>query len=174
VIKTVLLAADLSAYTPSVLKHATELAQKHRAKLVIVHAVEPLGSLGHALLKAYLKPETSLEITTNGLDAMIREVKSQVVDFLTEEYMDGEADLENLGDVVVREGMPATVIQQVAEEVDADVIIVGSHSPDVDNPSSLGTVAQKVISGAKIPVYIVPNECLFWRQEGQNNQMRLW
>jgi nucleotide-binding universal stress UspA family protein len=174
VIKKILLAADLSVYTPSVLQHSTDLANQYNANLVIVHAVEPLGSLGHALLQAYLKPETSREITTKGLDAMVKEVKAHVVDYVTDQYMDGDSDLSQLEDIVVEAGNPSSVILKTADEIDADIILVGCHSPDIENTNSLGSVAQKVINGAKVPVYVVPCEHLFWRKEDTNNQMGLW
>ena len=175
-INKILLAADLSVFTPCLLHHAADLAKQHQAQLVVVHAIEPLGTLGHALLHAYLKPEASHALTTTGMDAMVQEVKSQVIDALADEYVSAEMDLLPLDDVVVKTGNPVEVILQAAEDVKADLIIVGSNSPNVNIPVSLGTVAQKVLNSAKVPVYVVPNSPLAWSQgENQNqNQMRLW
>jgi nucleotide-binding universal stress UspA family protein len=175
VIKTILLATDLSVFTSCVLQHASELAKQHNAKLVVAHAIEPLGTLGHALLHAYLNPQTTRELTTTGLDAMIQEVKAQVIDALTDEYMEGEVDLLKLGEVIVRTGVPVDVILQAAEDVQADVIVVGSNAPDPNNIAQLGTVAQKVLNGAKVPVYVVPNRPLIMDQgSSAQSQMGLW
>lgn len=173
-IKNILLAADLGVFTPCLLQHASELANQHSAKLIVVHAVEPLGTLGHALLNAYLKPETTRLMTTTGLDAMMNEVKVQVIDALTEEHIGGSVDLLQLGEVIVRSGMPVDVILSVAEESKADLIILGSHSPDMGNPSHLGTVAQKVLNGAKVPVYVVPNRAVDFDYSTKQIQMGLW
>lgn len=173
-IKTILLAADLSIFTPCLLQHASELANQHKAKLVVVHAVEPLGTLGHALLNAYLKPETTHLMTTTGLDAMMSEVKAQVIDILTEEHLDGSVDLLQLGEVIVKAGTPVDVILRVAEDIQADLIITGSHSPTVSNTSSLGTVTQKILNCAKVPVYVVPHRPVDFEMSLSNGQMGLW
>ncbi|MGH1438839.1 MAG: universal stress protein [Cellvibrionaceae bacterium] len=173
-IKTILLAADLSVFTPCLLQHASELANQHSAKLVVVHAVEPLGNLGHALLNAYLKPETTHLMTTTGLDAMMDEVKAQVIDILTEEHLDGSVDLLQLGEVIVKAGPPVDVILTVAEDIKADLIILGSHSPALANTTSLGTVAQKVLNSANVPVYVVPHRPIDFQLPTNNTQMGLW
>jgi len=173
VIKTILLAADLSVFTPCLLQHASELANQHSAKLIVVHAVEPLGNLGHALLNAYLKPETTHLMTTSGLDAMMDEVKAQVIDILTEEHLGGSVDLLQLGEVIVKAGAPVDVILTVAEDINADLIILGSHSPAVINSASLGTVAQKVLNTAKVPVYVVPHRPIDFKLNASNAQMGL-
>ena len=173
-IKTILLAVDLSVFTSCLLHHAADLAKKHQAKLIAVHAVEPLGNLGHALINAYLTLESRRALTTTGLDAMIKEVKSQVIDALTEEYMNAGAEHLNLGEVIVKSGNPADVILQAADEADADLIVLGSHSPNLSIPASLGTVAQKVLSFSKVPAYIVPNSDIGYQQSDNRSQMRLW
>lgn len=173
-IKTILLATDLSPYTSCLLQHAAELSKQHNARLIIVHAVEPLGTLGHALLNAYLKPETTRLMTTTGMEVMMNEVKSQVIDNLTEEHLDGSVDLLQLGQVIVRSGMPADIILAVAEEEEADMVILGSHSPQVPYSNELGSVAQKVIKGAAAPVYVIPHRPLDLAQSTVNTQMGLW
>ena len=173
-IKTILLATDLSVFTSCVLNHASELAKQHNAKLVVAHAIEPLGTLGHALLHAYLTPKTTHQLTTAGITAMIQEVKAQVIDLLTDEYMEGEVDLLKLGEVIVRAGQPIDVILEIAKDIEADLIVVGSHSPTASGQGSLGTVAQKVINNAKVPVYVVPSNPMNWQQNDSQNQMRLW
>ncbi len=173
-IRTILLATDLGEFTPCLLQHASDLANQHSAKLIVVHAVEPLGTLGHALLNAYLKPETTRLMTTTGLDAMMNEVKAQVIDTLTEEHLDGSVDLLQLGEVIVRSGPPVDVILEVAEDTEADLIILGSHSPSYHYGGHLGTVAQKVLNSARVPVYVVPYRPLEHELNLNQTQMRLW
>lgn len=173
-IKTILLAADLGAYTSYMLQHAAELAKQHNATLIVAHAIEPLGTLGHALIQAYLTPEATQELTTTGLSAMVQEVKSQLIDAVADEYMEEESNVLQLGEVIVKTGSPVDVILQAAEDVQADLIIVGSHSPEPTQTASLGTVAQKVLNGAQVPVYVVPYRSSLWKQKGNHNQMRLW
>jgi len=174
VIKTILLATDLSIFTPCLLQHAADLAKQHHAKLIVAHAIEPLGTLGHALLHAYLKPETTHALTTTGMEAMVKEVKNQLIDSLADEHIDGGVDLLQLGEVIVKTGNPVDVILNIADDKEADLIVVGNNSPDVRSPPSLGSVAQKILNCAKVPVYVVPNSPFSLHQTEAHNQMRLW
>lgn len=155
-LKTVLLATDLSSYAPTLLAHAADLANQQQAQLTVVHAVEPMGNTGHALLNAYLKPETTHEITTQGIDSLLESVKTQVIDSLTDDHIEGYVDLKQLGQVLVEVGSPAEVILQTGEALRADVIIMGSHAPNGMITPQLGSVAQKVLNNSRIPVYFVP------------------
>lgn len=154
-IKKILLAVDLGPFTANLLQHAADLSSRHQADLIIVHAIEPLGSLGHALLHAYLKPETTHEMTTTGLQVMVEEVKAQVIDILTDEHIDGETNLPRLNQVIVRTGSPAEVILQAVDDEAADVVVLGSHNMGMS--AQLGTVAQKTLNNARVPVFLVPN-----------------
>jgi len=173
-LKTVLLATDLSIYAPTLLAHAADLANQQQAELVVVHAVEPMGNTGHALLNAYLKPETTHAITTQGIDSLLESVKTQVIDSLTDDHIEGYVDLKRLGQVLVEAGSPAEVILQTAEALRASVIIMGSHAPHGVMTSQPGSVAQKVLNNSRIPVYFVPLAPNIPVQEGTSQQLGLW
>ena len=170
-IKTVLLAADLGIQTAHVLQHAVDLANQYQAKLVIVHAVEPLGTLGHALLQAYLTPETTKTLTTTGLNAVVQEVKTQVIDSLTEQYLGGDQELLCLAEVVVQAGVPVTVITETAKQQQADLIVLGSHSEHSCGLQSLGSVTQKVLQQVNVPVYVVPDMPYHWNDSHVQQSM---
>jgi nucleotide-binding universal stress UspA family protein len=164
VIKKILLAVDLGIHTPHLLQHAASLSNQYRASMVVVHAVEPLGTLGHALLQTYLKPETSKALTTTGMDSIVEQIRSRVIDILTDEYMAGDMELPRLEGVIVRPGAPVEVITEVAEEIHADVIILGSHAPEMTG-AHLGTVSQRVLACSKWPVFLVPHAQPIWQQQ---------
>ncbi len=171
-IKKILLAVDLGPFTAKLLQYAADLSSCHKADLVIVHAIEPLGSLGHALLHAYLKPETTHEMTTTGLKVMEEEVKVQVIDRLTDEHMEGDTNLLHLNQVIVRTGLPAEVILQVTEEESADLVVLGSHNMGM--ATQIGTVAQKILNNAPVPVFLAPNVPLAFNTDVVQHQLRLW
>lgn len=167
-IKKILLAVDLGVYTPYLLQYAASLSKQYQASMVVVHAVEPLGTLGHALLKTYLKPETSKALTTTGMDSIVEQIRSTVIDMLTDEYMSGEIELPRLGEIIVKPGAPVDVIFEAAEEINADVIVLGSHSTVTDN-AYLGSVPQKILNHSKWPVYLIPHPQPVWNQRRGGN-----
>jgi nucleotide-binding universal stress UspA family protein len=56
----------------------------------------------------------------------------------------------------VIEGEPAVEILRKADELDCDVIIMGTHGKGWITHAFLGSVAEKVLSRVKKPVYIIP------------------
>lgn len=55
----------------------------------------------------------------------------------------------------VREGNPAAVIVDVAEELGADMIVMGTHARSSTTHRVLGSVAEAVIRTANVPVVTV-------------------
>ena len=162
-IKTILLAVDLGAYTSHLLQHAASLSKHYSARLIVVHAIEPLGSLGNALLRTYLEPELREELTTSGLNALVEQIRFRVIDSLTDEYMNGDIDLPRLGEVIVEPGLPVDVILKAAETCKADLLVLGSHSPEMSQ--HLGSVCHKILNVSKRPVYLVPHAQPLWQQD---------
>src|SRR5690606_15709120 len=54
----------------------------------------------------------------------------------------------------VREGRPATEIGRVADEVGADLIVVGEQGPRRGVTALLGSTAERVLFDARIPVLV--------------------
>ena len=50
-IKTILYATDLSQGSPYIFRYALTLARQHQAKIVVVHAIEPLTPFGQSLVE---------------------------------------------------------------------------------------------------------------------------
>jgi nucleotide-binding universal stress UspA family protein len=56
---------------------------------------------------------------------------------------------------IVREGRPAAVILDVAEEISPDLIVIGSHGRSGLDHLLLGSVAERVLRKARCPVLVV-------------------
>ena len=169
VIKKILLAVDLGVYTPHLLQYAASLSNQYKANMVVIHAVEPLGTLGHALLKTYLEPETTKALTTTGMSSVVEQIRQKVIDIITDEFMGGDMELPRLEGVIVKPGNPVEVILETAQEINADVIILGSHSPEAVS-SNLGSVSQRILSQSKLPVYLIPHAQPLWQKSGSNKR----
>lgn len=155
-IKTILWATDLGAYTPVILQHAAQMAAQHDASIVVVHAVEPLSTMADAVVRAFLPDEAQQALELGGKDKILQCIRDSVIQNLEDDYVDGNDGLRNIRDVCVREGRPADVILAEARRCRADLIIMGSHSRSAEHPAVLGSVAAKVLQLAPVPVYMVP------------------
>jgi nucleotide-binding universal stress UspA family protein len=58
--------------------------------------------------------------------------------------------------IMVREGDASTAIIEVAKEIKADVIVMGSHSRNWLEHILLGATAESVLHHAGIPMFIIP------------------
>ncbi|MGQ9425321.1 universal stress protein [Gilvimarinus sp. F26214L] len=154
-INTIVFATDLGVYTPYIVQHVMTFAKNLQARVVVVHAVEPLGSLGTAMVKTYLPAEKTREFQQQGMSVLISTIRDRLVDMLADEYIDNDLGLRDIPEVVVEAGRPAEIILAHAARTQADMIVMGSHGPDLDR-AHLGSVTNKVLQLTRIPVYMVP------------------
>jgi len=73
-----------------------------------------------------------------------------------------EKSKQHLGDktirTLVKEGDFANAILETAQEVAADIIVVGSHSRKWLEDIVMGSVTEKVLHNTSIPLFIVPTK----------------
>jgi nucleotide-binding universal stress UspA family protein len=69
---------------------------------------------------------------------------------------------QHLGDVtiqtIVKEGDFAEAILNTAKEMDADIIVMGSHSRKWLENIIMGSVTEKVLNHTSIPLFIIPTK----------------
>ncbi|MGK0499825.1 MAG: nucleotide-binding universal stress UspA family protein [Oceanicoccus sp.] len=155
-IQTILFATDMGPHTHYLLHHVNALAGQYEARIVVVHAIEPPGHLGDAVVQAYLSDESQDEFRKEGISRIIDGVKHQILDVLEQEFIDGQQGLSKIRDVRVVAGKPVDVIMAEATDCVADMIIMGSHGQDTNSPNMLGSVTSRVLKMSRVPVYMVP------------------
>lgn len=157
-IQNILFATDMGLHTPYLLHHVSSLADRHEARLVVVHAIESPGHLGGAMAQAFLgqDQDTREEGAESHIAGVISGIKGRIVDLLEDEYIDGQSGLAKIRDVQVVAGKPADIILDRAAACNADLIILGSHGQDTDSLNVLGSVTTRVLQLSRVPVYMVP------------------
>lgn len=155
-IQTILFATDMGLHTHYLLHHVNSIADQHNARVIVVHAIEPPGHLGDAVVQSYLSEDTQSEFQQEGISRIIDGVKGRIVDLLEEEFIQGQQGLSNIRDVRVMAGKPADVILKETKTCHADMIIMGSHGEGTDQPNVLGSVTSRVLQTSRVPVYMVP------------------
>lgn len=134
--ETIVWATDGSELADRALPLVTDLARVHGSKIVVLHANELLaGRFGGAPL---LADEDELR------SAFAKQV----------------AELRDAGfhaDLKIKTGVTGVgnLIAEAAEEVEADLIVVGSHGRGAVTGALLGSVAKRLLHIAKCPVLVV-------------------
>lgn len=153
-IKTILYTTTLSKYTRPVFRQAVQLANLYKAKIVMLHVVEPIGEMGHALIQNYLPEELIQKMHDEGIDNIKETMRERVVKFCEEELSALPEPLTLDIDQMVMEGNHADAIIQAAKSHQVDLIVMGSHN-------RLGRSSQttrQVIKYSGRPVLVVPTE----------------
>ncbi len=85
----------------------------------------------------------------------VQELKSTAVDYLNDVKLSlGDETIET----IVKEGDYAENILQAAKEMNADMIVIGTHRRKGLDKVLLGSIAENVLHHTTIPLFIIPVE----------------
>jgi universal stress protein A len=140
-IRRILVPVDFSAPSRAALEHATGLAERMDAELVVLHAWEQ---------PAYLGPEgvvlSAPGVVHPGLEEVRRAVEREVAQFVK------GVPLPAGTQVRVVQGKPHDAILAVAAEPGVDLVVMGTHGRSGLARMIVGSVAEAVIRHAPCPV----------------------
>ncbi|HZT94471.1 MAG TPA: universal stress protein [Gaiellaceae bacterium] len=135
--RTIVWATDGSELADRALEQVRELAQQHGSRIVAVHANELLrGRFGGGPLFA---DEPELE---EKIGRQVEDLRNTGID-ATLEIRSGSRDV-------------ATLIAQATEDVEGDLIVVGTHGHGGLAATLMGSVARGLCHTARTPVLVVP------------------
>ncbi len=153
-VKTILYTTSLSDHTRPVFRQAVKLASLYQAKIIMLHVVEPMGEMGHALIENYLPEDLVKKMHDEGIDNIKKTMKDRVIRFYEDELSAVKTGTTLDIEQVVAEGNHSDSIVGAAKQFDADLIVMGSHN-------RLGRSSQttrQVIKYSGRPVLVVPTE----------------
>lgn len=140
-VRIILVPIDFSSHADAVLEWAAHLAEEHGAKLVLLHAYH-LPVDFQQLEGAYLPPDFWTQVKTDAAESL--------------ERCAAPLRARNLSvETIVREGYPATAIEEEARERNADLIVIGTRGHSGLKHLLLGSVAERVVQKSPCPVLAV-------------------
>ncbi len=152
-IKKILYATDLSENSAYAFRYAVSSAQQHGAKIHILHVLEEIKT---NLLWAYFEMEKLQEIREKGKEEIKDRIQKRLEIFCQRELMDDPECRDLVASTEVVEGDPAAEILRKANELEADLVVMGTHGKGLLAHAFLGSVAEKILHRIKIPVLTIP------------------
>lgn len=134
--KTVLFPLDQSREAQEAALVVVDIVQKYGSRLVLLSVVEVVDSEDLAIAEPMASPEKVAQLLENAQSVFTAQgIQSQVIE---------------------REGKPAFVICDVADEVGANLIIMGCRGLGLTDEGATDSVTNRVINLSPCPVLIVP------------------
>jgi nucleotide-binding universal stress UspA family protein len=140
-IRTILVPIDFSPNAEAVLEWAAHLAEEHESPLVLLHAYH-LPVDFQQLEGAYLPPDFWTQVKNDAAGNLERHAEALRARGLRVE-------------TVLREGYPASVIEEEAQTRNVDLIVIGTRGHTGLKHLLLGSVAERVVQKAPCAVLTV-------------------
>lgn len=131
--KTILFPVDQSRESRQAAETVAELVKFHSSRLVLLSVVEP--------------PESAESEVMSSPEA-IAELLNSAKTMFSQQGIEAEA--------IEREGKPAFTICDVADEIEADVIVMGCRGMGLTDEGAAESVTNRVINLSPCPVLVVP------------------
>jgi len=155
-IKTILYATDLGDHMRPVFHFALGVAKKYGARIIMLHVAEPLGSSMRIAISVYMPEVKAQEVLRDGLSAALATMHKRLDKFCEDALAENPADREIVAELKVVSGRSAETIVEQAIKMEADLIIVGTHTDPSMGAQLHGSIARNVTQLSKIPVLVVP------------------
>jgi universal stress protein A len=140
--KKIMCATDFSDSSDEALQSAAEMAVYMNAEIFIVHMVPKVHGIPPDPLYTFEGPEEYAQLLKADAERQMKEIIEQRV----------PKDVKS--QAIIRQEEAAEGILQVAEEIDADVIVIATHGRTGWRHFVFGSIAEKVIREAHCPVLV--------------------
>jgi nucleotide-binding universal stress UspA family protein len=150
-IKKILYATDLSKNSSYAFLYAIDMARRHEAKIVILHAISPIPP--------YVEVSAGLtdEAKRKQLDETIEELKIHLQGFCKKAEAEmGPPCVDLVSKILVPRGHPPEEILNASEKEGCDAIVLGTHGKGFLAHAFLGSVSNAVLHRTRKPVFIIP------------------
>ncbi len=150
-INRILYATDLSKNSSYAFLYAIDMAKKHNAEIVILHAIEPIPSYAETYVAM------SGDFRKKRHEEFVEKIKSNLQAFCQKaEGHVGSSCANLVSKILVPVGYPPNEILNAAEDEKCDLIVMGSHGKGFLAHTFLGSVSSAVLNRTRKPVFIIP------------------
>lgn len=150
----VLIALDYDPTAQKIAETGFKLATAMKAEIILMHVVTDIkyySSLAYSPILGYTGAMAMDQLEKDNIKSLV---------YASNHFLDKIKD--HLGDktikTIVREGDVAESIISTAKKQHADIIVMGSHSKKWLENILMGSVAEKVLHGSAVPLFIIPTK----------------
>lgn len=139
--KNILVPVDFSEYAEHALDYAIALARKLDAR---VHLLNVIG------IPALGVPELGVALSASMMESIVKDNQAAL-----DKLASARRAKAPIGEVMLRTGDARDMILRACEEVNADMIVMGTHGRRGVSRALLGSVAESIVRTAPCPVLTI-------------------
>jgi nucleotide-binding universal stress UspA family protein len=150
-INKILIGIDDSTYAHNAAAYGFDIAHTYHAAVGLVHIIEPAVFPPDTNDSLVGTPMGTLAVDQAELVDLQTQQSSSVIDAIKKEYA-GELEVTSFTEF----NITADGIISCAQQFNADLIVIGTHSRTGIDRLLMGSVAENVVRHSPIPILVVP------------------
>jgi nucleotide-binding universal stress UspA family protein len=155
-IKKILYATDLSPNSAYALRLALNAASLYKAEIIILHVFDR-PTIGYApMLDIYIDGKQRQSLFNEHVEDIKDRIMKRLEKVYAKETKAHAAYEDIISSIEVVEGYPAETILNIADDLNCDMIIMGTHGKGILANTFLGSTAKRVLRRTRKPIFIIP------------------
>ncbi|WP_432473562.1 universal stress protein [Amphritea sp. HPY] len=155
-VKKILYASDIDKGSRPAFRAAVSLCAQYNSEITFLHVLEPLSASAQTIVDTMVSDESLHQLHDQSIANVRKKLAQRVEHFCETELEENEMLTEAQVNARVEEGVPWKTILSVADDIDADVIVMGTRTHSAVGQFLMGSTANKVMQNSKRPVLVVP------------------
>ncbi len=152
----ILYASDLSANSAPALAWAMTLAERHDARITLLHVIEEASPSMSYNIRSFMGEEKWMEMVAGQQTEGNAQARVRIQEFCDGVQKDMPACPLAVDEIVIKRGIPVEEILEEAESRGSELIIMGTHGYGLFKNAMIGSNARRVVRRSRIPVLVIP------------------
>jgi nucleotide-binding universal stress UspA family protein len=154
-IRHILYATDLSENARFAFGYAASLSHRYTAQLTILHVMEEISPTTMLLIGDIVGEKRWASLRSEKEQEVIASIKKRLEDFTAAFCRETPQCLFTVNQIIVETGHPVDRIIAAADEINADMIVMGSHGQGMLEQVVIGSTSRRVLRRCKKPVLVI-------------------
>lgn len=154
--KKILYATDLSDNAAHAFRHAIGVARCFNARIHILHVLPEVDAAVMNYVSTVMGRDTLADFEVVHKEEIKDKIRQRLHQFAKDELADHPEDVDRIATVEVHHGNPVVEILAAADRINADLVVMGTHSKGALKYALLGSVAEKVLRKSHRPALVIP------------------